>query len=240
MPESYFFLVRREPLLTAYWRQNDPSGNLDMIDYGSHFSLTGVYSSRSRGPSLIQGDSGSTSSGLGAAGSASVANASPLHIIGDISIEAWIVPYTSALTCNIVSKQDSGAAHGGPFAMKLVGGQISFGLGNGTGDHTVVGGTPATSLPSHIVATCFRGAMTVYLNGVAVATGTLGAQVVADSGQPMVIGKTSTEAGISLVSEVALYSGALSARRVARHFAVGQQILSDPAHFSLVDPPVSA
>jgi hypothetical protein len=39
------------------------------------------------------------------------------------------------------------------------------------------------------------------------------------------------------MSEVAVYNGALSAVRVARHFSVGQQVYPDAAHYLGVDPP---
>lgn len=241
MSENYFALVRREPMIVGFWRQNDPSGNNDAIDYASRYGLTGVYTNRTLGPALTQNDLSAASSVL-SSGSMVVGDIAPLRITGDMSIECWIVPYAASQTCALVSKYDAGDTHPNPYFLGLSSGQVSYTLGNGT---TAVGVSgiplPPVSVPSHIVATSFRGVMTVYINGVIGGTATLGSQAVTDGGQPMYVGELRT--GVynfnGLISEVAIYNGALSARRVTRHFTIGQQVLSDPAHYWTVDPPVS-
>lgn len=238
VPETYFSLVRREPFIVAYWRLNDPAGSTEAVDYGARYDLIGVYSSVNvAGPPLIQVDTGSASSVLKTA-KMSVADISQLRLTGDMSIEAWVAPYTSAESVNIASKLNSGASVAGPFALQLASGAPVFSRGNGTTSVSVTASTAIpVSIPSHIVATSFRGMLSLYVDGALVNTALLGALTVSDQGQPLIIGQTSTQNGVDLISEVAVYSGALSARRIARHFAVGQQILSDPAHYKTVDPP---
>lgn len=237
MPESYSALVRREPMLVGYWRQNDAANNVDMADYGSRYNLTGTYSGRSLGPALIQGDSGAGSSSV-ATGYGEVSDASPLHVTGDISIEAWIFSPTSA-TANILSKQNAGATQAAPYALQLTSGVLEFSLGNGSSSVAIQGGVVHAGIPTHVFASSFRGVLSLYVNGDLVQTGSLGSQTVTDAGQPLYIGTSPSLSGVPLLAEVALYDGALSARRIARHFVVGQQVLSDPAHYSLVDPPVA-
>lgn len=240
MPESYFPLVRREPTLVGYWRLNDVAGAVDATDYASRFELTGIYTSRSVGPSIIQNDTSSLSSSLGASGSMSVSDVAQLRILGDISLEAWISVYSASATVNIMSKQNSAGTTAGPYALELVDGSLSFSLGRGTSQTVLTAGVVPASLPAHVCATSFRGVMTIYINGAPVDSASLGSQVVADSGQSMIVGNTSTEDGADLISEVAIYNGALSARRVARHFAIGAQVLSNPSHYLTVDPPTIA
>ena len=79
----------------------------------------------------------------------------------------------------------------------------------------------------------------IYLNGVLVVAGSLGAQAVGYAEQSFYAGAIGTVSPfVGLMSEVAVYTGALSAVRVARHYSVGQQVYVDPAHYLGVDPPV--
>lgn len=238
---GYLPQIRREPVLTAFWRLNDPSGSTLADDYSARFNINGFYNgSPALGPALIQSDLSAASYLFGTGKSVSVGDNAALHILGDISLEAWIVPYAGSLTAQIIGKMNSGATFANPYSLSLTAGQVKFSQGNGTTQTSVTGTTaPPVSVPSHVVATSFRGAMTVYLNGAVVGTGTLGAQAVTDGGQTLYVGALSTGSSTfnGLLGEVALYSGALSARRVARHFTIGQQVLSDPGHYSTIDPP---
>lgn len=238
MPETYFALVRREPKLVAFWRQNDQGSSSDMADYASRYDLFGLYTGRNLGPALIQSDSGAASSSL-ASGYGQVGDAAPLHITGDISIEAWVFAPTSA-TGSIIAKQNSGATFAAPYSLQVSSGTFKFSLGDGTSQTSLQGGSLAAGVPTHVVATSFRGELALYIDGAPVGSGSLGAQSVSDGGEPLRIGSTSALAGVPLAAEVALYNGALSARRIARHFTIGQQVLADPAHRWLVDPPVVA
>lgn len=237
MAPSYFTEVRRHPSLISYWRHNDAVSSRVLIDYASRFNLTGIYSSRSVGPALILNDQMASSSKLGASGTASVPDASELEIVGPLSIEAWIVPFVGSETVNIIGKLDNTASFAGPYSLRLVAGVLNFSIGNGSSQVSLTAGVPSVSSPSHVVVTSFRGVMTTFLNGNQIGMRTVGSQTIADVAQPVTIGATSAHAGIDLVSEVAIYNDALSALQVARHYALGQQTLPDPAHYALVDSP---
>lgn len=234
---SFYPTIRREPYLVTYYRLSDASGSAEVQDFGARYGLTGFFNGApSRGPALIQNDASAASYLFGGAGqSVSVGDAAPLRIAGDISLEAWIAPAAASNTGLIIGKMNSGGTVAGPYALSLVAGELRFALGNGTTQTTVTGSTPlSVSIPSQVIATSFRGLMTIAVDGTPVATANLGAQAVADAGQSLFIGSNFN----GLVGEVGVYNGALSMRRVLRHFDVGQQILSDPAHFTLLDPPV--
>lgn len=239
--ETYFATVRREPTVVSYWRLDDSAGSSQAQDWGAHYNLFGAYNgSPTLGPPLIQSDLSAASYKFGGAGqNVSVGDAVPLRVTGDLSIEAWIVPYAQTQTTVLVGKMSAGGTVAAPYFLGLTSGVLTLSVGNGTTSTTITGGTPRVSIPSHVVATSFRGTTMIYLNGSVVASGSLGGQSVADGGQSLYVGSIGAAAGFNgLISEVALYSGALSARRVARHFTLGQQVVSDPAHVSTVDPPV--
>lgn len=234
--------IRREPTLVSYWRLNDPSGSSQATDYGARFGLNGFYNgSPALGPALIQSDLSAASYLFGTGKSVSVGDAAPLRVTGDISIEAWVVPYSGSQTSALVSKLNTTIpVTANPYFFGTNSGKLTFGLGNGV---TMVSVTApsvlSVSIPSHVVATSFRGVMTIYVNGVSVAIATLDSQSVTDDGQPMFIGEiySGSSPFNGLIGEVSLYSGALSARRISRHFTIGQQVLSDPSHYSTIDPP---
>jgi hypothetical protein len=237
MPQAYFPLVRREPYLVSYWRLNDLAGAIYATDYGSRYDLQGVYATaQSPGPALIQNDSGTASSVFGGTdASMSIADVTTLRILGDISLEAWVAPYAGNQNAIIIGKMNTGISVPNPYALFLDYGMLKASFGNGSTQTTVSYSTPIpVSIPSHVVATSFRGAITLYLNGNQVASGLLGAQSVTDGSHSLYVG----HGFAGLIGEVAIYNGALSARRIARHFQIGQQILQDPAHYTLVDPPV--
>jgi hypothetical protein len=240
--DNLFSIVRREPMLVCFWRCNEVAGSPYAYDYGARYNLNALLDgSPVPGPGLIQDDSTSGSYIFGGAGvNAAVPDISALHVTRDISLEAWVAPYAAAQSKVIVGKMGSSGSVAGPYSLGLAGGFPSLSLGNGTTQKTVAGPVaPIVGIPSHIVATSFRGAMSVYLNGVLVGSGTLGTQAVADEAQSLYIGSIGAATGFNgLIGEVALYSGALSASRVYNHFRVGQQVLLDPGHYRLVRNPV--
>lgn len=244
MSESYYPLVRREPYLIGFWRLADASGSNDAADWGNHYDLTGVFEgSPARGPALIQADSTAASYVFGNVGkSVLVPDTSVLRMTGDLSIEAWVSPYSSQ-TAAIAGKTNAAGTVAAPYYLGVSSGKLTLSLGNGTTQATLTTPNALPLAPTHVAATSFRGALALYVNGALVQSGSLGAQAVADGGEGVYFGAV-TSSGESpfngLIAEVALYSGALSARRVKRHFIIGQQVLSDPAHYVTVDPPVIA
>lgn len=231
----YYPIVRRDPLLVSYWRLNDPASATEAIDWSSHNSLPGFITGAVPGPAIIKGDSTSASLSFDGTDNISIPDIAQLRVIGNVSLEAWIVPYVPTQSTQIIAKTNvSGIAS--PYSLALVSGVITFTVGNGSAVATCSGQSVPVGIPSHVVATLFRGALSVYLNGQICNTTGIGVNTQSDNGQSLFIGKSFN----GLLSEVALYNGALSALKVARHYAVGQQLLSDAAHFVTVDPPAYA
>lgn len=234
--EIYYELVRRDPLLVSYWRLNDPAGATVAVDWSSHNSLPGSYVGTPGygGPPLIQADKSAESLVCSGDDSVSVPDIAQLRVIGNVSIEAWVVPYAGAQSATIVSKTIGGIAS--PYSLALVNGVLVFSVGNGSTAASCSGPSVPVGIPSMVMGTLFRGTLSTYLNGRLQITSGIGLQTQADGAQPLVIGSSFN----GLIAEVALYNGALSALHCARHFAVGQQVFSDPSHFVSVDPPVIA
>ncbi len=242
---TLFQVVRREPTLVCYWRLTEAAGSSFAIDYGARYNLNGLINgSPMPSPALIQADTTAGSYAFGGAGvNVQVPDISALHVTGDISIEALVLPYSAGQTKTLVGKMNAAGTVANPYALSLSSGKPRLALGNGTTQTTVTAttATPLTGIPSHVVTTSFRGLMTAYLSGLSVGTATLGAQAVTDGAQPLYIGSIASATGFSgLIGEVALYSGALSATRVLRHFNILQQVLPDPGHFRAVDRPTYA
>jgi Concanavalin A-like lectin/glucanases superfamily len=240
--DTYFQDVRREPTLVCFWRCNESAGSPYAYDYGARYNLNALLDGDpATGPALIQSDETAGSYVFGGAGvNGTVPDIDPLHVVGDVSLEAWVIPYAASQTKMIVGKMGSSGDDAGPYSLGLAAGLPVLSLGDGSSQASVTGSVaPIVGIPSHVAATSFRGSMTVYLNGVAVGAAVLGAQAVADAAQPLYFGSIGSATGFDgLVGEVALYSGALSAARVLKHFNVGQQVLLDPGHYRMITPPV--
>lgn len=234
MATDYFDLIRREPKLVSYWRLNDPVGSTIAIDYSAHNSLDGSYSGNSSvTPALIQADPVAASRLMVPSSGLSIPDITQLRLTQELSIEAWVAPTGPNQSGTIFSKLDSTGQIAAPYSLALNNGAITISVGNGSSQTVFEGPLLPVGIPSRVCGTLFRGTLFLAVNGSPYTTLRFtGGQAVADAGQPVSVGCSSC-----LVGEVALYSGALSVLKHARHFAVGQQLLSDPAHFITVDPP---
>ena len=220
---------------------NDGSGAVQAADFAAKYSLNGFYyGTPLLGPALIQGDLSAGSFVFDGSGeSMQVPDIAQLRLTGDLTIEAWVVPLSSGLTGAIASKGNTTTA--APYYLGLATGIPTLILGNGTTAATLTASTTLpVGTPSHVVARSFRGATAIFIDGISVATGSLGAQAVTDAGNPLYVGNSQIASRHldAAIGEAALYSGALSSMAIARHFALGQQVISDPAHYQSVDLPV--
>jgi hypothetical protein len=232
MSTNYFDLVRRHQELVSYWRLNESGTAGQVIDYSAHNSLIGAYSGNPPvGPSLIKENDSSASSHQLGSGSVSVPDIAQLRMTSALSLEAWITPFANPNGLVVGKLKSSVAA---PYSLSIVNGVLQMSVGNGTTQVSLLGPTVPTNIPSRVSGSLFRGNLYLCLNGTMWPTNQpVGSQVVLDGSQPLAIGGLS-----GYMAEVAVYNGALSALNHARHFAIGRQLLRDPAHFLSVDPPV--
>jgi hypothetical protein len=247
MSDVYWKAIRREPFLVGYWRMNDDDGAVFVADSGARYDLVGSYQGQqSRGSALISADSVAASVFAGAVSvcsGAQIPDAAPLRLTSGVTLEAWVnLLYGDN---NIVlAKMDGGGTVAAPYSLRVANSApplLIFSLGNGTTQQQLSVPLDPAPRPIHVVATLFRGTMSLYVDGALATSGSLGTQSVSDAGQPLQIAAFPRSLNTNgLLAEAAVYSGALSALRVARHFALGRQILSDQAHFITVDAPVLA
>lgn len=247
IPTSYYATVRRNPYLVAFWRLNDKSGNR-AIDWASKYELNGIYggepSPLGHGSLILSEEGGSAQFGL-TEQNIEIPDANPLHIIGDITIEAWVVPYEKEKTGMVLSKLNPTGipkfTFADPYSLEIFKGAPVFALGNGTNQKFII--SPAqlpVGIPSHIVCSCFRKNMYIYVNGVQVITGSLGSQEVNFSATNTIyLGATGNNEKRfnGLIGEVSLYNGAISIKSIERHYNIGRQIVPNTSHIVTFDPP---
>lgn len=239
---NYASTVIREQAVIVYYRLNEAVGNAIAADSAGRFNLNGLYLSTvfNGHTPLIQGDAAAAS--FAPAGSDAVAmkvgDAAPLRVGASMSIEAWIISNANAPTSSIISKGTTGAL-AGSFAIGLNAGAPQFRIGNGTTSTACTSPTVIQrAIRYHLVGTVRNGLMSLYVNGVLVATQALGAQTITDTAQTLNIGGGVGVPFSGNIAEVALYSSALPAKNVLRHYALGRVVIPDPAHYIGVDTPV--
>lgn len=246
---EYYRVIRRNPSLIAYWRLNETSGVL-AADRARKYEVSGTYNgSPSNGPPIIYASGAETetlfpgSKQFGTSGqNVEIPNATPLRIVSDIAIEMWIIPKSLKSTCNLLNKMNSTSSptHSAPYSLGLLAGAVSFQLGNGTTQVSLNTTTVLpVGIPVHIVATCFKKTMNVFINGIQSGSANLGSQEDKDLEKPIYIGAypNNTERFNGLISEVALYNGALSASTAKEHFSIGKRLIFKKPYYTTYDVP---
>lgn len=248
IPTEYYRVVRRNPKLVCYWRLNDVPA-ISAADFAGKYNLNGTYNGPPGNENIpliipVNNETGSfapNSKVFGRSGrNVEIPDAVPLRITGDISIEAWIMLFEEGKTGYVFSKMNSIASGANPYEFGVNNGKLIFGLGNGTTSVKVF--SPSNlpiSVPLHVVGTSFRGIMYLFINGMTVATKELGAQAVKDAAYQVIIGMLPGGGSIfnGLISEVALYNGAMSVTTAKEHFAIGRQIIYKKPYYTTYDPP---
>jgi hypothetical protein len=209
----------------GYWRLGESGATTAASETGtdSGIYMNGVTLGR---PGAITGDP-STGAGLdGVDDTVRVPSSAALGPTAGISLEAWVDPAASTGTSTILRKD-------GQYLLRLTpSGNLIFRLWHGS---TATELTTAPNLVQpgryhHVVATWDGAEMTVYVN--ATRRGTL------ELSGPIVSGTSSLYLGASSgaydwlkadIDEVAVYGEALSARRVAAHFAAADVPPTSPA-----------
>ena len=148
------------------------------------------------------------------------------NISGTISMEAWVEPINPSQNLgDILAKGYDGNLNDDEIALRLNGGQYQGSTYNNTaGSKGAGGGTPSTSW-AYVVATYDGTNWNMYVNAVLVGTDsdTVGAFPFADKwaiGSGTASGSTRLFAGN--ITQVALYTNALSAQQVYSHYFAGE------------------
>lgn len=239
---NYASTIIREQAVIVYYRLNEAVGNTVAADSAGRFSLNGLYlSSVFNGHTpLVQGDAAAASFAPGGSDAVAmkVGDAVPLRVGASMSIEAWIISNANNPTQTIIDKGTTGAIPGA-FSLGLTAGRPQLLIGNGATSTACTAPTAIQrAIRYHLVGTVNNGLMSLYVNGVLVASQALGAQTIADTAQTLNIGGGVGVPFSGNVAEVALYSSALPAKNVLRHYALGRVVIPDPAHYIGVDTPV--
>lgn len=250
IPTSYYTTIRRDSSIVSYYRLNEVSGTR-AYDWAAKFNLNGIYNGSPSNNNIKMIYQTATEGGTSEPGSnlfgesghnVEIPDASPLRIIGDITLEAWISARSAAQTVALLGKMNTAYTFAEPYYLGLSAGMVIFALGNGINQTTL--SSPAVipvGTPYHLVVTSFRKMMIIFVNGVQVATKSLGAQKVEDGEKPVFIGAlgNNTNRFIGLMGEVAIYNGGFSASKALEHYNIGRQILNKEyvPYITTFDPP---
>lgn len=226
-PVTYASVVLADSPL-GYWRMGeaDNTTRLDSSGNGRDATASGVVWQNATG--LIDGDSDKATS-LPGAGYVEPANTSAWDT-ASITLEAWIKPTAATGTqYMIIDRDPDGGSSFRVFQFRLESdGGVGFIFWTSAGIKVMA--TPASAVTVggtfHVVATydSATGAAVIYVNGTSRATathsgaiisGTMGPRIGAHGGTP-VMNKFE-----GVIDEAAIYGTALSATRIAAHYAAG-------------------
>lgn len=146
--------------------------------------------------------------------------AATLRIIGDLTIEAWVLPANFATAMGIVSKMVGVIAAPYEFSLQATTGIPVLFRGNGTASASVAAtAAPARSTLSHIAVTMKGSAVRHFLNGQLNGSGVL-STTAADGSGALEIGAIQGGSLFSgILDEVRIYARALSDAEIADHHA---------------------
>jgi hypothetical protein len=212
---GYAETVAATPGLSDYWRLGEPAGATTAADTAN--AWPGTYSATTLGADGALSGDADTAPRFAGAGAISVGNGPALG--GPMTVEAWVTSDANR-TAYLVSDGTSSstgyhlwlASHGAPvFTVRMTGGTVQ------------VQGAPLSLLAwHHLAATVEAAAVTLYADGVAVATSpALGTPRAATS--TLYLGRYSggSRNVRGALDEVALYGVALDPATVAAHYALG-------------------
>ncbi len=224
----------------GYWRLGEISGSLaiDASGHGNAGAYSGAVTLGQSG--AIQADPDASAGLDGTTGRAIVPSSPTLSITGALSLEAWVKLNSVASTQLLINKGDGATAPQSAYQLAYVVGQ-GFAFSTFIGNVTSFAGQSATPATAgtwyHVVGTrTAAGALTLYVNGNSVATGTdIGSALnVVDS--PVGIGAAGSGTGSSLqplngsIDEAAVYPSALPLAQVATNWDSGGYVPSAPTN----------
>jgi hypothetical protein len=217
----------------SHWRLGEPSGSgaIDQraVNPGAYAGAPALGS-----PGLLAGDGDDSAVAFdGADDYMGVSTSSTLSIGLPLTLEAWIRPDGLAGEQGIVGKD-------GSYALRLDGSRLVLELRTLAGPQALstAAGAVVANQPQHVVATYDGEVRRLYLDGVEVEAEPL-TGVIASSGG-LFVGSRGGLSGFfdGTIDEVAVYSKALGADRVAAHRDEGAGTVAPPAE-TPVDPPVA-
>lgn len=209
----------------AYWKLDETSGTTaaDSVG-GNNGTYTGGYTLNQTGipstgrPSvLFNGSSGHVNIGAPAA----------LNLTAAWTLEAWVYLTSTPDGSGIISESypDSGnVLYELGFGIQAGGAALEVGYYTGSSWQKVTGSALSLNAGHHVAGTWNGTTLLIYADGVQVATATPTSAPVAGI-QTLYLGRSHRDADIRFfpgrIDEVAIYSAALSAARVAAHYNAG-------------------
>jgi hypothetical protein len=158
-----------------------------------------------------------------------VADAASLRITGPMTIDAWISPTSATATARIVDKITAGGANG--YLLDLLAGQLRLEIG---ADSVSSGLTVPVGTFTHVTGVYSGTSLSLYFNGVLIATKTTTVTAVPVATLPLRIGADSAGATrfSGVIDEPRIFGRALSAAEVQDIYQSGS-----PAHCGCIAAP---
>lgn len=217
-------VVADSPL--AYWRLGETSGATfaDSTSTGYNMTASGSGHSYNQTGALAADTNGS----LQVSGSGFMCRTSgATSLTGTFTVEAWVYPTASSGTFGIMGSRFSADSS---FDMKYMNGQFHGDIGTGSAWLSTAADTPTnySTLNTwyHVVYVVTPTGYTIYVNGVSAGNGSWASStpVLFNSTHDLCIGSSASnnfEMFQGKIDEVAIYSTALTAQQVAKHYNSG-------------------
>jgi hypothetical protein len=224
----------------AYWRLGEAPGVTTAVDASGN-GHSGTYSTAAiRGSAgAIVGDADTAASFDGTAGKVSVPDADPLRLNGAFSIELWAKLTQFANSYPGLVVKGSSATADGYLIWYTSAGAVHF-KRNGVDVATPAGALTTTGF-SHLVVTNDGTTTTWYVNGVPVKSAA--ATYPANAGTAALLLGMGDQYGAHTVDDVSVYSTALSAGQVQKHYyggATADGVVPTPSPSPSTSPTPSA
>jgi RHS repeat-associated protein len=229
---TYAAQVKSTPGIRYYYRLDGSGPNMPDSIGGPTATASGTYTGNATG-ALVNDANGALTFPTGNSTGHVTSTAA---LSGAFSFESWVWIDPSAAATSTLGIAGSRGANDYDFDLKVLpGGVLHADIGNGTIWLTQTAEARISVAKAswyHIVLTATTIGYTLYANGLVVGAGTYtspGTPLVSDASHPLNIGYTGTasEYWQGGLDEVALYSGVMSARQVAAHYAAAGAVVLD-------------
>ena len=210
---------------SGHWRLGETSGT-------TAADATGAPAGAIKGgvtlgqPGALVGDANTAMAFDGSTGYISVANRAELNPTGDFTVEAWVKPsVVGGVTGAIVHKGGSTGNSVWQYRLSLTssGKWRGTAFSGSTAFAVTDPGTPAANAWTYLALTRSGGTLTLYVNGLSVATAAMTGATNTSTGL-LAIGRTGSASADyfpGAIDEAALYPTALSSSRIFAHYTAG-------------------